>query len=1768
MITYFQKHHKSFLYRVSSAFIAFTFVFSSVIPPGYAQAGSGFTPAPILLDLPAPGAMVAPGPVFVPPLIKGLTIHPENPLEFDFIVEKGDNPLQGEEFNKESMKLVKYFLASLTVPEEQMWVNLSPHEKDRIISENLGATEMGKDMLAQDYILKQLTASLMYPEKELGQKFWDRVYKKAREQYGTTEIPVDTFNKVWIMPDKAVVYEHEGSVFVVESHLKVMLEQDYVASQHNLAETPASLFPDGKPEGKQQGLEEDYEAMQQETEDQRLKTKDFQSNTRESSVISPQSSVPSAIIKEVILPAIEQEVNEGKSFANLRQIYHSMILATWYKKNLRESLLGQVYVDKGKTRGVDLKDHGVNQKIYEQYLEAFKKGVYNYIKEDVDPLTQEIIPRKYFSGGAVGLKEFNLTTLYRLPQTQQAQIVSAFRKIGNSPDSRFSSLKIKLYEIAETIDISEEVMTEIAQDIENVTADEAQELFVGDTASSPATARVEEIKGLLQEIDKERQNPGSGNLPQVAVITDVHGGVELFFKYAADAISQNIGRPVILEDKKFPKVSIKKQLEDQGVNIEGITLKFDLLGDWADRGPYGVKGYLAGIELDESRLVLDGGMIQGNHDEWMENNLKGLHLPVRKGYNYRGNEEIRRLVEEAHWDDTEIVRDRFVWWAAKLKEYNASQKDLQKNGTLTIGGGQIKISDIRKKIKDEMYPKLKDRADVTADQKKLIEELMGVYFGADVFTGFNDIGMMPVEWWQERYERVRGYAQEAKETENGYEIDIGMELKRHVWGELEQYTKEAARKVRERFDQAIQDGQWEWAFFNDQNKWNYESPEWWAKDWLFHSVWGESVLKELNELEENGIVWDETNYMKNPYLQKIVSYKSTRYNLFQRDPYGFPSTHGWVPVDKKTAKMNFSYKGTKYEGDNVWDGLEAIERDRSNPDLSLQDVYEGIELVNDWYADKTTEIKPEHIAHNVNVLGLETIFRTNGIGHVWFTGHNPQNKLIAQGLSGFKSQQGDYVLITADKGMSYKKYNDLGGYVLVDAQGIRMRGFSGTDFKEIVDNPATLKLKKDDSGKYVIGKKWENEAIGREDFLNIAEKQLKEELTRLQSASSPIEEKTIDISKAQAMLRNMPDDYYERLGVGKTDDYDTIKKAYRNLVLLWHPDNYPHASKELQELVTKITQKLNDAWEILKNDEKRRQYDSSAPYRSVGFSPTTADNDSEFYGFDAADFGFMSLEEILRELNNADTWARVKAIDALSDIDLSEISQDNIKDVSALVNAIKHNDDWYTRRRGIEALGRIARDKTYVYSRMGVAVGAERTPKSIAAQAIIELLETDPHPSVRQMCIHELSWIADANSIRALIKNITQDDSSIRGTIEVNIVALANEEKTGEITVTLLDEALANNDRGSLLYRLIKDIREKIKPVFVKTRVDVNLREETLKRMLTDLSLSEQEESFVADGNWILNIPETVVILARDGNEDYLKEALALRQDLIEESPVFKAVSTEQLNPDGLPFAIGVYHPGGYSREWQDKQKEIIRQWLNTKIEQTKAMRSSRPVEKVQGEDATFASSPVSFRGISQKAGGKLFDMMPLTEEERSNIEVVAIETGRGVLHERQAFVVLWGERQLKVYLRPKTVRALEDAVKAGNSIENTVGEEFDRLGNETTDPNLVLDEVRMAGEGVDVSSSPASNEIRDTSDAPGGIDLNPALLDLQIKRDGNGVPLPLPMQPIEHMHIEGFLPIIINVTPITNLPLLLGIVDQESPADSADSGARPMELGFAVKKD
>jgi len=164
-----------------------------------------------LKQLPMPGKMVPLSALLEPPILKGIKVDLANPLHLEFILNPGQKPIAQQQMIQEVTRLVKYFMASMTIPEKDLWVNLSPYESKRIIPQSLGLTELGRDLLGQDYVLKQVTASLIYPEGAIGKAFWSEIYKQAARLFGTTDIKINTFNKVWIVPESEEVWENLAS---------------------------------------------------------------------------------------------------------------------------------------------------------------------------------------------------------------------------------------------------------------------------------------------------------------------------------------------------------------------------------------------------------------------------------------------------------------------------------------------------------------------------------------------------------------------------------------------------------------------------------------------------------------------------------------------------------------------------------------------------------------------------------------------------------------------------------------------------------------------------------------------------------------------------------------------------------------------------------------------------------------------------------------------------------------------------------------------------------------------------------------------------------------------------------------------------------------------------------------------------------------------------------------------------------------------------------------------------------------------------------------------------------------------------------------------------------------------------------------------------------------------------------------------------------------------------------------------------------------------
>jgi DnaJ-class molecular chaperone len=99
-------------------------------------------------------------------------------------------------------------------------------------------------------------------------------------------------------------------------------------------------------------------------------------------------------------------------------------------------------------------------------------------------------------------------------------------------------------------------------------------------------------------------------------------------------------------------------------------------------------------------------------------------------------------------------------------------------------------------------------------------------------------------------------------------------------------------------------------------------------------------------------------------------------------------------------------------------------------------------------------------------------------------------------------------------------------------------------------------------------------------------------------------------------------DYYQILNVGRDANTEGIKKAFRQLAMRYHPDRNPENTEE----AGKKFKEINEAYEVLGDEQKRWQYDrltalSSYPRRTMPVEDIFNE-----------DIGADSIQEMLRKL--------------------------------------------------------------------------------------------------------------------------------------------------------------------------------------------------------------------------------------------------------------------------------------------------------------------------------------------------------------------------------------------------------------------------------------------------------------------------------------------------------------------------------------------------------
>lgn len=121
-------------------------------------------------------------------------------------------------------------------------------------------------------------------------------------------------------------------------------------------------------------------------------------------------------------------------------------------------------------------------------------------------------------------------------------------------------------------------------------------------------------------------------------------------------------------------------------------------------------------------------------------------------------------------------------------------------------------------------------------------------------------------------------------------------------------------------------------------------------------------------------------------------------------------------------------------------------------------------------------------------------------------------------------------------------------------------------------------------------------------------------------------------------------DYYGVLGTEPGASEEEIKKAYRRLAFEWHPDKHQQSDEDKKKIAEDRFKEISEAYAVLSDPEKRRNYDASGDPNGAPFNFRT--NGDPFDLFSRFGFGFRPAQGTPRA-------SRGQNVQILQDIPLS-----------------------------------------------------------------------------------------------------------------------------------------------------------------------------------------------------------------------------------------------------------------------------------------------------------------------------------------------------------------------------------------------------------------------------------------------------------------------------------------------------------------------------------
>ncbi|MDD5136661.1 MAG: hypothetical protein PHN63_04880, partial [Candidatus Omnitrophica bacterium] len=245
----------------------------------------------------------------------------------------------------------------------------------------------------------------------------------------------------------------------------------------------------------------------------------------------------------------------------------------------------------------------------------------------------------------------------------------------------------------------------------------------------PKEKRVIELQWLVEEIENELAKPGSGKLPTIAVLQDMHGGA----KRAAPLVGFSLG----LDSDKCAKVrnvdDLKNAIAEAGIGIRNKDIRLIGLTDKYDRGedPVGTFELVSWLNsIHKAKPFI------GNHDFWRTMAVLGVDVlcdedrtrktELRKvlfedlAVDYRSKEEKNHHIgswaheafHHAGWGDIELDQINENRFNAEIKRVN---KELGLNKQPLLDG--IDLAQARKNTDAELKKLKKLNAKIRSDNE-------------------------------------------------------------------------------------------------------------------------------------------------------------------------------------------------------------------------------------------------------------------------------------------------------------------------------------------------------------------------------------------------------------------------------------------------------------------------------------------------------------------------------------------------------------------------------------------------------------------------------------------------------------------------------------------------------------------------------------------------------------------------------------------------------------------------------------------------------------------------------------------------------------------------------------------------------------------------------------------------------------------------------------------------------------------------------------------